>query len=529
MARILIADSLSAEGVKILQAGGAFEVDNRPDITPEQLLEDIAQYDAVVIRSRSKIPKEVLQKGSKLKVVGRAGAGLDNVDLAAATELGVVVMNTPGGNTISAAEHAFGLMLSLARNIPQADASMKAGRWEKKKLTGTEVNGKTLGIVGLGRIGIEFAKRAEGFNMRILGFDPFVSADIAKSYNIELCELDKVMCESDLITIHSPKNKDTIGMFNAGVFKKMKKNALLINCARGGIVVEQDLIDALEAGEIAGAALDVFEAEPLPEDSPLRKSGKLVLTPHLAASTEEAQEGVAVQVAEQIVDLLKTGQIRNAANAPDIAPDILGKVRPYLQLGEQLGRFTSQMTPWPVVKLSVRYFGEVLDLPVAPITTAIAKGFVEPKVDPPVNYVNAMKLAERMGIEITDTRDHEKLDYQNLLQLEVESESGEKTLVAGTFFTRTTPRIVQINDKRVVAEPSGTMIVLENKNVPGVIGAVTTLLGEQKINIGELTWGRREDQNEAMTLINVDSEVSSGIIEQIEKLPNINWAKLLTV
>ena len=527
MIKILVADSLSPEGVKLLDGDGKFQVDNRPTITPEELLQDAEQYWAIVVRSRTKITAEVLEKAQNLRVVGRAGAGVDNIDVAKATERGVVVMNTPGGNTVSAAEHAFALMMAAARNISQADASMKAARWDKKILVGHELNGKVMGVVGLGRIGLEFCKRAKAFNMRILGFDPYISSDLAKSLDIELSDLDSLIRKSDYITIHTPKSEETLGMFGREQFAQMKKDCILINCARGGIVVEDDLVKALEAGQIAGAALDVYASEPLPEDHPLRSLPNAVLTPHLAASTAEAQENVAVQIAEQIVDLLKTGQIRNALNAPDVAPEVLKKILPYLNLAEALGKFISQNCSWPVKRLSARYLGQVLDFPIAPVTTAVVKGFIEPKMDPPINYVNAMHIIKTMGIEVKDGRDLIDSDYTNLITIEVECENGQVDLVSGTLFTETTPRIVQINDKRVDAVPSGVMIVMLNDDVPGVIGAVASHLGQRGINIAQMTWGRTEPGDDAQTVINIDGNVEEAIVGEIANLPHVRSTKVI--
>ncbi len=529
MTRILVSDSLSQDGLAILEADGAFKVDYEPNITPEELVKRIGDYDAVVVRSRSKITADVLKNARNLKVVGRAGVGLDNVDVNTATKLGIIAMNTPGGNTISTAEHTMSMLLALARSIPKAHHSMQEGRWDKKIFTGIELLGKVLGIIGLGRIGIEVAKRCQSFGMRVIGHDPYISPDVMLKIGVEMLPLEQLVQIADFITVHTPLTSETKGLIGREQFQKMKKVACVINCARGGIIDEAALIEAVEQGTIAGAALDVYEAEPLPPDHPFRKSDRFVLTPHLAASTTEAQHNVAIEIARQVVDVLKGREIRNAVNAPSIDPEILQQLRPYLNLAERIGKFQTQFADSRVTKITAKYSGAVLDYPVAPLTTAVVKGFLEPISDSTVNYVNAMPYAQERGLEVVESKISTQYQYTNLITVEAQMENGKINSVSGTLFAPTTPRIVIINDKHFDATPEGILIVIENNDVPGIIGSVGTLLGEHRINIGQLTWGRTDHSQDAMTVINVDQDVSPEILEKIGKLPNIKSAKMIKI
>lgn len=527
--KILVADKISQEGIKILEDGGNHTVDFKPEITPDELKEQIKDYDALVIRSRSKVPTEVIENADRLKVVGRAGVGLDNVDIPAATRRGIIVMNTPDGNTISAAEHTMSLIMALSRNVPQADKSMKEKRWDKKKLLGVELYGKTLGVVGLGRIGGAVAERALAFEMKVLAFDPQVSPDSIKKMGMEPSSLEEIIKNSDYITVHAPLNDATRGMIGKDEFKYMKKTARIVNCARGGIVDEKALIKALEEGQIAGAALDVFSTEPLPEDSPLREAPNLILTPHLGASTVEAQEKVAVHVAEQIVKVLAGGEIINAVNAPSLDPELLKVMRPYLDLAEKLGKFSCNYADSRVVKITCSYSGDVLEYPLNALTTAVVKGFMEPTTDLTVNYVNAMNLAENRGIEVIESRSSVRYQYTNLITVETKMENGKKNKVCGTLYTSEMPRIVIVNDRHFNAIPQGNMLVVSNKDVPGIIGAVATILGNHKINIAQMTWGRAEPSGDAMTIINTDQAISQDIIKELSGHDDILEVKFLTI
>ncbi len=527
MDKILVSDKLSQDGLKVLTEKGGFKVDFLPEITQDEIKNIIPNYVAWIVRSRSKATADIIEKADKLKVIGRAGVGLDNIDVEAATKKGIVVMNTPGGNTVSTAEHSISMLLSLSRLIPAADASMKGGKWDKKKFMGVEVQGKTLGIIGLGRIGQEVAKRMRAFEMRVVGYDPFVTEERIRTLGIEPATVAQIVAEADYITVHTPLNDETRGIINAENMKKMKPGVRIINCARGGIVEEAALVEALKSGQVAGAALDVFEKEPLPEDHPLRQLPNVVITPHIAASTAEAQEMVAIQVADQIVDFLKFGTIRNAANAPSVERELLEAMRPYLNLAEKLGRFIGQFAMERVKRLDVRMSGSVLEYPLSPITTAAVKGFLEPRAEPPVNYVNAMNVAKTRGVEVLETRRSELHQYTNLITIEAESEGGAVSSVSGTLFTPQRPRIVIVDDKHCDALPEGTLIMIENRDVPGIVGSVGTVLGKHAINIGEMTWGRKAADKMAMTIINVDNIVSHKALDELAALPNVMSVRVI--
>lgn len=520
--KILVADKIPDQGIKILENNGAFHVDFKPEITQDEIVATIADYDALVVRSRAKAPKDVIEKGKKLKVIGRAGVGVDNVDVKAATEAGIIVMNTPGGNTISTAELTIAMMLSLARHIPAADKTMKEKKWDKKSFTGVEVFGKTLGVIGCGRIGSEVIKRMQAFGMTVLAYDPFIPPEGIKKLGAEPTTVEEIVKNSDFITVHTPKTAETAGIIGENEFKYMKKTARIINCARGGIIDEQALYNALKEERIAGAAIDVYSTEPLPDDSPFRELKNCVLTPHLGASSKEAQMNVALQVAEQIVEVLKGGEIKNAVNAPSVDPQILAELRPYLNLAEKLGKFLSQyLKNDRVKKLTVKYSGAVLDFPTAPITTAFMIGFFQRISTGVVNFVNALNHAEQHGVEIVESKTNILYQYTNLLSLEAKTEDGKELAISGSLLTPEMPSIVMFNDKHFNAMPEGNLIVIENNDVPGIIGAVGTLLGEKKVNIDQLTWGKSEKAGTALTIININQEIKDDLIKAISKLKDI--------
>lgn len=529
MARILVSDSLSEEGLGILKSAG-FQVDHKPEISQEDIAKEISDYDALVIRSRTTVTPEILKNGTKLKVVGRAGVGLDNVDVPTATQQGVIVMNTPGGNTISTAEHTMAMLTSLARGIPQADRSMHEGRWDKKKFVGVELYNKTLGICGMGRIGQEVVKRALAYGMKVLAYDPFINEDAVKRLGVTKATVDEICQNADFITVHSPLNAQTKGMLNKEKFAMMKDGVRILNCARGGIVDEQALLEALQSGKVAGAALDVFEVEPLAADHPFRSMDNVIMTPHLGAATTEAQEGVAREIAEQIVEVLQGKMIRNAINAPSVDPAILEQIQPFIDLARNMGRFMSQFVCSPAKTLTVYYSGSVLDYPVASVTNAAVIGFLEAQTeDSIVNFVNAGTIAKDRGIEVIEQTSTKLYNFTNLITLEVECEDGTKNFIGGTLFTRDTPRIVVVNDKFFDVDPKGEMIVIENKDVPGIIGNVGTVLGNHNVNISQMTWGRTQEGHDAITVINVDQPVTEDTIKEIEKLPNIISARIIRI
>ncbi len=516
--KVLVSDNLDNIGVEILKKGG-LDVTVKTGMTPDELKKEIKKYDGLVIRSATKVTADVIAAADNLKVVGRAGSGLDNVDKAAASKKGIVVMNTPGGNTVTTAEHALSMMMSLARNIPQATASLKAGKWEKKKFGGVELFKKTLGVIGMGAIGSQVAKRAIGLGMTVLGYDPFLSKERAEELGVEVATLDKIYKNSDFITIHSPLTDETRGLINARTIKKMKDGVRIINCARGGIVDEKALYSALKSGKVAGAALDVFEKEP-PENNPLLEMDNFICTPHLGASTTEAQVNVAVAVAEQIVDYLVNGIARNAVNVPSVAPDVLPKVQPYIGLADKLGSFLAQMHAAGLNAVTVEYHGEVAELDSTPITTAVLKGMLSRVMEEAVNFVNAPFVAKERGIEVKEVKSTDAGDYPSLIK--VAATSGKKKfVVAGALFVKRDPRIVQIDNYTLEVVPEGDMLVLMNNDKPGVIGNVGTLLGENNINIARMQFGRERPGGKAISVVSVDTMPSKKVMDKLKALPNV--------
>jgi len=524
--RVLISDSMAKQAVDILEKEKGLKVDVNTKLTPEELIKVIKDYDALAVRSSTKVTKEVIEAADKLKIIGRAGVGLDNVDVAAASKKGIIVVNTPGGNTISTAEHAFTLMLSLSRNIGQADASMKRGEWERKKFMGVELYGKTLGIAGLGRIGTEVAKRALSFGMRVIAFDPYLSEEKAKQLGIESADLNTVLKEADYITVHTPLTDDTRHMISDKQFDMMKKGVRVLNCARGGIIDEVALTKALKSGKVAGAALDVFENEPPSKDMELLKMDKTILTPHLGASTEEAQVNVAIEIANTIIDVLLKGCIRNAVNVPCVDPEIYKVIEPYLKLAESIGSMHAQLAEGHIKKVKIKYVGDILRYDLQPLTLSLIKGMLTPILQETVNFVNASVIAKERGINIVETKTSEVQDFANLIIVEVETDKSKNTIV-GTLFTKVDPRIVKINEFYVDAVPEGYMLVMVNNDVPGIIGQIGTILGKNKINIAGMSFGREEKGGIAMSLLNIDSDVPKPILDEIRKADNIRDVKLV--
>ncbi|MCX7988814.1 MAG: phosphoglycerate dehydrogenase [Thermodesulfovibrio sp.] len=517
--KVLVSDNISQKGLEILRKAG-LEVDVKTGLKTEELKAIIGEYDALIIRSATKVTAEIIEVADKLKVIGRAGTGVDNVDKVAATKKGIVVMNTPGGNTITTAEHAIAMLFSLARKIPQATASMKSWKWEKKKFMGVELFNKTIGIIGLGRIGTEVAKRTQCMGMNVLAYDPFLSDERAEELGITKTDLNRIFAEADFITIHTPLTAETKYLINKDTIAKMKKGVYIINCARGGIVNEKDLYEAIQEGKVAGAALDVFEKEPPEEGYPLLADERVICTPHLGASTLEAQENVAVAIAEQIVDYLINGTIRNAVNFPSIPFDQVPLIRPYLVLLERMGSFASQIFSKSIKQIQIEYLGEISALNTQALTAAALKGVLDPILGEPVNYVNASFIAKERGIEVKEIKGKEAGDYQSLVRVVLLSKD-DKTVIAGTLLSRKDPRIVQINDISMEIIPEGNMIFMRNHDRPGVIGNIGTLLGKNNINIGHMHFGRKEAGGIAFSVISIDAALTDEIIEQIKKLPNV--------
>jgi D-3-phosphoglycerate dehydrogenase len=516
--KVLVSDNISPKGVAILKKAG-FEVDVKTGMKPEELKACIGEYHGLVIRSATKVTAEIIDAAVNLKVIGRAGSGLDNVDKIAASKKGVVVMNTPGGNTITTAEHSIAMLFSVARLIPQATASMKAGKWEKKKFMGVELFNKTLGILGLGNIGTQVAKRAQGLEMNVIAYDPFLSEDKAKTLGIRKVSLDELFALSDFITIHTPMTPETKGIVNAETISKMKDGVRIINCARGGIVNEQDLYKALKSGKVAGAALDVFEKEP-PADNPLLTLDNVICTPHLGASTEEAQENVALAVAEQIVDYLVGGTIRNAVNFPSIPADQVPRLQPYISLAEKLGSFSSQIFEGGVTEITVEYGGDAAEINSAPVTIAAIKGFLSPILLETANFVNAPFIARERGIEVIETKTKDSGDYQSVIGLRIKSKDRE-IHVAGTLFSKKDPRVILIDEFKVEIVPEGDLLLMYNNDKPGVIGNIGTLLGESNINIARMHFGRETAGGKAISVVSIDSTPTPEIMQKIRTMPNI--------
>jgi D-3-phosphoglycerate dehydrogenase / 2-oxoglutarate reductase len=524
--KVLVADPIAQRGIDELAIGGTLDVIVKIGLKPDELLAIIGEFNGLIVRSETKANAKVIEAAHNLKVIGRAGVGVDNVDVDAATKRGIIVMNTPGGNTISTAEHAFSLMVSTARNIPQADASVKSGKWDRKTFVGVELYNKTLAILGMGRIGTEIARRAIAFGMRVLAYDPYLSASRARSLQVELVDtLDQIIPQADFITLHMPLTAETKYMLNAERLAKARKGVRIVNCARGGLIDEAALVEALKSKHVAAAALDVFETEPLPADSPLRGLPNLILTPHLGASTAEAQEGVGIEVAEQIRAALLSGEIRNAVNMPSIDAKTLAVVGPHIALGEKLGHFLSQIAAKRVDSLNINYSGKINDADTTPITRSILAAFLRPAGGGDVNVVNCLAFAETLGIKITESRETSHGDFAELIELTATGESGWVS-VAGTFFG-STPRIVKINGRHVEAKPEGVIFLLENRDRPGIVGHVGTLLGTHKVNIAGMSLSRNEAGGEALTVLNLDSVPGEALIKALTAEGDIHTAQVV--
>jgi len=516
--KVLVSDKLEEVGLAILRREPGIELDVRPGLKPEELKAAIADCDALIIRSATKVTEELLQAAGRLKVVGRAGIGLDNVDIAAATKRGIVVMNTPAGNVTTTAEHAIAMMMALARNIPRADASLKAGRWEKNVFQGRELFNKVLGVIGFGKIGSIVADRGRGLKMQVLVHDPYVTAEAIEKAGFEPVTLEELYRRADFITVHVPKLKDTVGMINRESFARMKDGVMVVNCARGGIIHEADLLEALRSGKVAGAALDVFEKEP-PGDNPLLALPQVVCTPHLGASTVEAQTNVAVQVCEQILAFLKTGTIINAVNVPAVSGELLSRIGPYLSLGEHLGCLLAQLCRGPAREIAIDYAGEFPETDLSPVTTAVLKGFLTPMVQDTVNFVNAKVMAGERGIKVTEARSSSE-EYINLITVRAHV-GPEVHSVAGTIFGRKYPRVVKIENFRLELPPAGRFVLIHNHDKPGAIGSIGTLLGSHRINISQMRVGQQEDGDKTMIYFRTDQPIPEPVMEELRRLPLI--------
>ncbi|HEV8185046.1 MAG TPA: phosphoglycerate dehydrogenase [Chthoniobacterales bacterium] len=524
--KILVADPISSSGVAELARDGALDVEVRIGLDAAELIRIIPEFSGLVVRSETKVTAAVLQAASKLRVVGRAGVGIDNVDVETATRRGIIVMNAPGGNTVSTAEHAFSLLLCAARKIPQADAMVRSGNWSRKEFQGVELHNKTLGIIGMGRIGSELSRRAIAFGMRVLAFDPYLSATRARALQVDLVDdLDDLLPAADFITLHTPLTPETHHLLDAARLARTKSGVRIINCARGGLIDEIALTVALQSGHVAAAALDVFETEPLPLDSPLRKLPNLVITPHLGASTAEAQESVGIEIAQSIRAALLEGTIRNAVNMPNLDAKTLAIIGPHLRFGEKLGRFLSQLAPKRAEHLNINYSGKVNEVDTTAITRSVLKGFLQNAGGTEVNDVNALAFAETLGLKVTETRLSAVGDYTDLLELSVQAE-GKSVSAAGAFFGAT-PRIVSVNSRPVEARPQGVVLVLENTDRPGIVGRIGTLLGEHGVNIATMSLSRNEAGGTALTVLNLDSAPDDELTATIRASEDIRSAQVI--
>lgn len=520
--RIFVADEVSDSGLGPLRDAG-FEVEKRTGLNPEELTTAIAGCAGLVVRSETKVTAALMDNAPDLRVVGRAGVGVDNIDVPAATSRGIVVMNAPDGNTITTAEHTIALLIALARRVPQANSSLKSGRWDRKSFIGVELQGKTLGIVGMGRIGRTVASRARAFGMKIVAFDPFIAPDQARDAEIELATLDEVLGVADFLTVHTPMTTETRGIIGADAFAKMKRGVRVINCARGGLVDESALYDAIKAGTVAGAALDVFTTEPPASDHPLLALDEVIATPHLGASTTEAQEGVAFTVAEQMRDYLSSGALRGAVNVASLGAQELAALQPYIELAEKLGRFQAQLADGAVREVKLELAGELVDLNAAPVTRAFLAGLLR-DVSARVNAVNAFLIAEERAISVVTSYHRAGADFVPSIRTQVANNNSEVSL-AGTMFgfgeTSREGRITEINGFHVEAMPSGHMIVMRNQDVPGVIGRVGTILGEHGVNIGRFHLGRQERGGEAMAVVEIDGPLKKETLDELRALPQV--------
>jgi D-3-phosphoglycerate dehydrogenase len=518
--KVLLADAIAKEGLQPLLADPGFEVFEKTGLKGQDLARAIKGMDAVIVRSATRITRDALSQADRLKVIGRAGVGVDNIDVEAATERGVAVLNAPSGNTISAAELAFALLLALVRSVPRADLSMKSGEWDRKTFNGTELYGKTLGLIGAGRIGSEVARRARAFGMRVIAYDPFLTPERASALELELVTLTDALQRADVISLHVPLTEKTAGLIGAAEFDLVKPTAYLINAARGGVVDENALYEALSRNQLAGAALDVFEQEPLPGDHPLRSLKNIVLTPHLGASTAEAQQNVALEIAEAVRSALVEGNFSSAVNAPAISGEAMRKAKPLLDLAERLGRLASALAHAPTQRVEMRYAGSIEEA-TRPLLSAVLMGVLAPVVGrSAINFVNAIHLAEARGIRVERSRVGAQSEYAELIEVRLGGTKAD-TVVSGALVAEKHPRIIRIDGYHIDLNPRGTLIVIRNRDVPGVIGRVGTLIGEEGVNIAEYHQARLQAGGQALAAISVDGKLSAELLSRLRELPDI--------
>ncbi|BDG08091.1 phosphoglycerate dehydrogenase [Anaeromyxobacter paludicola] len=527
--RVLVADDLSAEGIRILREAG-LEVDVKVGLPPDALADLIGDYDALAVRSATKVTAKLLERAARLKVVGRAGVGVDNVDLDAATRRGVVVMNTPGGSSVTVAELTVAHILALARHVAQATASVKGGKWEKKRFQGRELAGKTLGVVGIGNIGSIVVNRCRAFGMRAVAYDPFISADAAARLGVTPVTLDELWAQADVVSLHVPLTEQTRNLVSADVLRRLRPGALLVNCARGGLVDEAALAEALAEGRLGGAAFDVFEKEPPAPDHPLLRSERFICTPHIGASTEEAQAAVAVGIAEQLAAYLARGEVKNAVNLPAVSPEALERVGPYLELALRLGSLAAQLGLGlgGVEEVKVEFAGELASAPQRPLTARVLRGLFQHFLEEPVNEVSAPAVARDRGIAVREERSADAEDYVSLLTVRLRGQARE-VVVSGTVFGRKEPRVVRVNQFRLAAEPEGDLVICENDDAPGVVGNLGVALGEAGVNIARIALARADDRSAAFCLLNVDSPPGPELLERLRRLPHVRSVRVARI
>ncbi len=524
--KVLIADKVSPTCADVLRRAG-LQAEHRPGLSRADLLKAVADVEGLVVRSDTRVDEEVIAGAPRLRVVGRAGAGVDNVDVEAATRRGIVVMNAPGENTISAAEHTMSMILALARQIPAADRSMHAGRWERGKFLGVELLGKTLGILGLGKVGREVAARARAFGMEVIGSDPVLTEEVAARIGVTLLPIAAILERADVITLHLPLTSETRHLIGRGDLQRCRRGVRIVNVARGGIIDEAALVEAVRSGQVAGAALDVFETEP-PSGSPLLELDSVILTPHLGASTQEAQEKVAARIAEQIAGYLKDGLVVNAVNMEGIDPKILPALQPYRDLCERLGRLLSALARGPVAEIAVEYSGTVLEYPTRPLTASLLKGFLQSKLSDPVNPVNAGLLAREAGIRVHETRAAEPQDFSALISATVRGRDAVRS-ASGALFGKREPRLVRLDEYHLDAIPEGAMLIVSNDDRPGMVGRIGTSLGDAGVNIAYLSLGRDRSGGRAIAIFNLDSPVTDPLLKTIASIDGVLSAERVTL
>jgi D-3-phosphoglycerate dehydrogenase len=529
MYKILVSDPISDMGIQQLYDAGDVVVDKKPGLSEDELSAIIPEYDGLLVRSQTKVTEKIMQAGKRLKVVGRAGVGVDNIDLEAATKRGIIVINAPDGNTITTCEHTFAMMMAVARHIPQAYKKTTSGEWDRKQFLGVELRNKTLGVIGMGRIGSEVAKRAKAFGMNIIGYDPFLTEDRAEKLGIRLGSVMDIAVNADFITLHTPLTSETRHIISRPQFEVMKKGVRIINCARGGLVDEMALVEAIDEGIVAGAAFDVFEEEPPRPDHPFLNHPRIIITPHLGASTVEAQENVAIDVSEQVLHILRNEPFKNAVNMPPVSSGVLSKLQPYFNLGEKMGLFLAQLTEDPVQEINISYSGELADTDTAPLTRYILKGILSHHLGPEVNIVSSLHLAKTRDLNVVEQKSTlTNKGFTNLITLKLTTKKEER-LVAGTLLNGYGARIVQIDKYPVDIAPEGNLILVSHNDKPGIIGRLGTMLGTNDVNIATMQVGRTVIGGSAIMVLTVDKQAPKHVIAELSKLPEMKKVKEITL